>query len=57
MSQDIKTLLKEATKDLLTEATLNTIQQSFDTAVGEKIKIHVEKALIEQDNDYANKLE
>ena len=57
MSSDIKSLLKEATKDLLTEDTLNTIQQAFDSAVEERKNIHIEKALLEQDSDYATKLE
>jgi len=57
MSNDIKTVLKEATKDLLTEETLNSIQQAFDTAVKERTTIHTEKALLEQDNEYADKLE
>lgn len=57
MSKDIKALLKEATKDLLTEDTLNSIQQAFDGAVTERTQIHVEKALNEQDNEYASKLE
>jgi len=57
MSKDIKTLLKEATKDLLTEDTLNGIEQAFDVAVKERSNIQVEKALLEQDNEYADKLE
>ena len=57
MSKDIKALLKEATKDLLTEETLNTIQQSFDAAVKDRAQANTDKALLEQDNEYANKLE
>jgi len=57
MSKDIKALLKEATKDLLTEETLSAIQQAFDGAVTERTQIHVEKALVEQDGEYASKLE
>lgn len=57
MSKDITALLKEATKDLLTEETLKSIQQSFDGAVNERTQIHIEKALLEQDNEYASKLE
>ena len=57
MSKDITALLKEATKDLLTEETLKSIQQSFDGAVSERTQIHIEKALLEQDNEYASKLE
>ena len=54
---DIKDTLKEATKDLLTEETLNGIQTAFDQAVEDKVSLHVEKALIEQDEDHAVKLE
>ena len=57
MSKDIKSVLKEATKDLLTEETLDGIQQAFDVAVTERSNIQVEKALLEQDNEYADKLE
>jgi hypothetical protein len=53
MPKDITTLLKQATKDLLSEDSLKLIKESFDSAVS----IHVEKALAEQDNDYAKKLE
>lgn len=52
----ITELLKQATNDILTEDTLNQIEQAFNVAVQDKVKIHVEKALVEQDNDYANKL-
>lgn len=57
MSKDIKSVLKEATKDLLTEETLDGIQQAFDLAVQERSNIQVEKALLGQDNEYADKLE
>ena len=54
---NIKDTLKEATKDLLTEETLNAIEQAFTQAVDDKVSLHVEKALIEQDEDHAIKLE
>jgi len=61
MSKDITLILKEATKDLLTPETLNEIKSAFDasveTCLNEKVKIHVEKALDEQDADYSKKLE
>lgn len=53
---DITTQLKEATKDILSEESLKEIQAAFDAAVGSKIKLHVEKALMEQDEDYSNRL-
>jgi len=57
MPKDITTLLKEATKDLLSEESLKLIKESFEAAVNEKVSIHVEKALTEQDAEYTKKLE
>lgn len=57
MSKNVVEVLKEATKDILTEQTLNEIQQAFESSVNEKVKIHVEKALAEQDEDHSKKLE
>jgi len=57
MSKDIATLLKEATKGVLTEESLNTIKTAFDTAVNERATIQVEHALHKQDTEYTQKLE
>lgn len=57
MSKDIAHLLKEATKGLLTEESLGEIKNAFDTAVNERVTLHVEKALHEQDAEYTAKLE
>lgn len=57
MSKNVVDVLKEATKDILSEQTLNEIQQAFEASVNEKVKIHVEKALAEQDEDHSKKLE
>jgi len=54
---EISKLLKEATQGILTDETLAQIQEAFDGAVNERVKIHVEKALIEQDNEYSAKAE
>jgi hypothetical protein len=54
---DIKSILKEATKDLLTEDVLNEIEKAFNKSVTEKTQVHVTKALTEQDEDYSKKLE
>jgi len=54
---NITDALKEATKDILSEENLKEVQAAFETAVNEKVKLHVEKALIEQDEDYSAKLE
>jgi len=54
---DITATLKKFTNDLLSEEALKEIGTAFETAVNEKSKIHVEKALLEQDEDYANKLQ
>jgi hypothetical protein len=57
MAQEISKLLKEATQGILTDETLAQIQEAFDGAVSERVKIHVEKALIEQDAEYTSKAE
>lgn len=54
---NIATFLKEATNDLLSEEALSQIEEAFNKAVDEKVSLHVEKALIEQDNEYSSKLE
>lgn len=57
MTKDIKTILKEATQDLLSEEVLKEIESAFNASVNEKAQIHVTKALTEQDEDYSKKLE
>ena len=61
MPKDITTLLKEATKDLLTEETLKDIQTAFNESVNaaadERAKLQVESALVKQDADYSGRLE
>ena len=57
MINDITKTLKEATKDILTEDILKEIEAAFDSTVNERVQIHVEKALSEQDADYSSKLE
>jgi len=52
----ITNLLKTATNDILSEDVLSEIENAFNKSVEDKVKIHVEKALAEQDSDYANKL-
>lgn len=62
---NIAELLKKATNDLLTDDALTAIEEEFNTAVNSrteevlngKIELHVEKALLEQDEDHAKKLE
>jgi hypothetical protein len=53
--------LKQATGDLLNEEALQAIEQSFnesvDAKVEELVSLQVEKALVEQDEDHAAKLE
>lgn len=57
METNLTNALKEAAKDILTEDVLKEIESAFETSVNEKVKLHVEKALNEQDSDYASKLE
>ena len=56
MSKDITALLKEATKDILSDEILKEIESAFNESVKEKVQLHVEKALAEQDEDYSSKL-
>jgi len=57
MSQDITTLLKEATKDLLSEETLKAISTAVEQKADSKTQLAVEAALIKQDEEYADKLQ
>jgi hypothetical protein len=57
MGKEISNILKEATQGILTEETLNQIESAFNEAVNERVKIHVEKELNEQDSEYSTKLE
>jgi hypothetical protein len=54
---DMKDILKKFTNDLLSEEALTEITAAFENAVNEKVNVHVEKALVEQDEDYATKLQ
>ena len=58
---NITDILKEAAKDVLTEETLQAIEQAFteqlDAKAEERSKIAVDAALNEQDEKYATKLE
>ena len=56
MAKDIKDTLKEGTKDLLSEEVLNEIQAVFNEAVQEKASLTTESALVQQDEDHANKV-
>jgi uncharacterized protein with HEPN domain len=57
---DIKDLLKNLDKALVTEETATAIAEAFEKSVKEKSEAHislaVEKALLEQDSDHATKL-
>lgn len=52
----ISELLKSQTEGILSEESLKEIETVFNKSVQEKAKLHVEKALLEQDADYAAKL-
>jgi len=56
MIQDIKPLLKEATKGMLTDDSLNQIETAFNEAVDTKVQLNVESALDKQDTEYTDKL-
>lgn len=57
MSQDISNLLKEATKDLLSEDTLKAISTAIEKKADDKAQLAVEAALVKQDEEYATKLQ
>lgn len=57
MSTDITSILKEAVGDEIAQETLDKIETVFNEAVEERSTIRVEKALIEQDESHAGKLE
>ena len=54
---DIKTILAEATGGALNEEVLSEIEKVFESKVNDRVEIHVEKALQEQDELYSSKLE
>jgi hypothetical protein len=56
-NNNISSVLREATKDILTEDVLKEIEAAFNNTVNERVQLHVEKALSEQDADYSKKLE
>ncbi len=53
----ITSVLKEATEGILNEEALSEIETVFEQSINERVAIHVEKALAEQDEDHADKLE
>lgn len=53
----ITNVLKEATEGILTEEALSEIEAVFEQSINERVALHVEKALAEQDEDHAEKLE
>lgn len=53
----ITSVLKEATEGILTEEALSDIEAVFEQSINERVALHVEKALAEQDEDHADKLE
>jgi len=57
MENKVTEVLKTAAKDILTEDVLKEIESAFNESVDTKVKLHVEKALLEQDADYSKKLE
>lgn len=54
---NISEILKEATDGAIDESVLNEIESAFEKRLEEKTKLHVEQALIEQDEVYTDKLE
>ena len=54
---DIKKILGEATNGALNEEVLSEIEKVFESKINDRVEIHVEKALHEQDELYSSKLE
>jgi len=54
---NISEILKEATNGAIDESTLAAIESAFEKRLEEKTQLHVDKALIEQDELYTSKLE
>lgn len=52
----ISELLKSQTEGILSDESLQEIENAFNQSVNDKAKLHVEKALLDQDADYASKL-
>lgn len=53
---DIKETLKNSTKDLLTTEALTEIENVFNEAVTQRATLQVEAALLQQDDDHAEKV-
>jgi hypothetical protein len=53
---DIKQILSEATNGALNEEVLSEIEKVFEQKINDRVEIHVEKALNEQDELYTEKL-
>jgi len=51
--ENITDILQEKAQDILTEDTLQQIEEAFN----KKVQLHVEAALVKQDDEYAAKLE
>jgi hypothetical protein len=55
--QNISDILREATNGQVDDAVLTDIENAFNHRLQEKAKLHVDKALLEQDELYSAKLE
>ena len=53
---DIKQILSEATNGALNDEVLSEIENVFEKKVNDKVEIHVEAALNEQDELYTQKI-
>ena len=56
MAKTITDVLKEQTKDILSEETLSEIETVFNEAIEAKAQLQVEAALVQQDEDHAAKV-
>ena len=57
MAKTITDVLKEQTKDILSEETLSEIETVFNEAIEAKAQLQVEAALVQQDEDHAAKVQ
>ena len=53
MAKTITDVLKEQTKDILSEESLQEIETVFNEAIEAKAQLQVESALAQQDEDHA----
>ena len=57
MAKTITDILKEQTKDILSEEVLGEIETAFNEAIEQRSNLHAEAALAQQDDNHATKVQ